>query len=530
MLRRNPFDEHVGARLLDFYGVQTRWPRRLWSIGAVLALEEILEASKARREDVLSPETVRFIANDAQTLLGRDPAVGSTAQRRSIGESLNEDLTFEGFAYRKLQTLIPSVKANYLRRVAALVAADNGDRPTPERTARMIATHLLDLGFSPRYLYRWWDFRLRKEETGRTLAELLDDAARLSERSAQRQRVLVAFRAAPDVAAKAAPGWMHARHISSWLRERGLDPRGLRQHGGVLLDVEALDPEGAVDAAAEQVDRIAARIAIGTRGRRLIPHEKVWVDGYPKPIPLHEPRRVEVRALEREDKLFVRDGPSAVDAALELLGPLDEGPVGPAVAGGWAATESLLSMPGDRQGKVAAADRLAALVACSWPRAELTTLAYRYAAGADSDSDLGERIRCAVDNRERAKTLADSQLESAISFSHPSDFAAWARMRDIFQSPRDRLRDVEQHARSAIRRLYRQRNLVLHGGLTNGVALRASLRTAAPLIGAGFDRIAHAAFVEGIEPADLAARARLRLDQLDSCASDSLVDLLEPSR
>jgi hypothetical protein len=42
-----------------------------------------------------------------------------------------------------------------------------------------------------------------------------------------------------------------------------------------------------------------------------------------------------------------------------------------------------------------------------------------------------------------------------------------------------------------LRRLYRQRNLVLHWGRMNAVGLRAALRTAAPLVGAGMDRIAH---------------------------------------
>ena len=47
MLLANIDDEHVVARLLDFFGSGTAWQRRLWDIGTVLALEEALEAGQA---------------------------------------------------------------------------------------------------------------------------------------------------------------------------------------------------------------------------------------------------------------------------------------------------------------------------------------------------------------------------------------------------------------------------------------------------------------------------------------------------
>jgi hypothetical protein len=56
--------------------------------------------------------------------------------------------------------------------------------------------------------------------------------------------------------------------------------------------------------------------------------------------------------------------------------------------------------------------------------------------------------------------------------------------------------------------------------------LRACLRIVAPLVGAGLDRIAHAAYTEGLIPLELAARARIRLDSLDSAAAVRPIDLL----
>jgi hypothetical protein len=88
------------------------------------------------------------------------------------------------------------------------------------------------------------------------------------------------------------------------------------------------------------------------------------------------------------------------------------------------------------------------------------------------------------------------------------------------------MKEIEGYTTTAFRRLYRQRNLVLHGGITNGVALRASLRTVTPLVGAGMDRIAHAWYVDEFSPLELAARARISLDTIGAPQARKAVDLL----
>lgn len=100
-------------------------------------------------------------------------------------------------------------------------------------------------------------------------------------------------------------------------------------------------------------------------------------------------------------------------------------------------------------------------------------------------------------------------------------------MRGLLASPRDTLDDVRRALTVAIRRLYRSRNIVLHGGSTDGVALQASLRTAAPLVGAGLDRIVHAALTEQLDPLDLAARAEVSLRLAGGETGLSVVELLE---
>ncbi len=61
------------------------------------------------------------------------------------------------------------------------------------------------------------------------------------------------------------------------------------------------------------------------------------------------------------------------------------------------------------------------------------------------------------------------------------------------------------------KRLYRQRNLILHGARLDSVVLTASLRTVAKLAGAGMDRITHGHYVQKLKPLELVAKANLAL-------------------
>ncbi|MEU6657370.1 hypothetical protein ABZ904_51080 [Streptomyces sp. NPDC046900] len=106
---------------------------------------------------------------------------------------------------------------------------------------------------------------------------------------------------------------------------------------------------------------------------------------------------------------------SRIDDALELAAAVNRGPLAPAVAGAWAAVESLLSHPDDpkseneRSGKAVAADRMAAIIACSWPRAELTALAHWHKPRAADE--LAKNIADCGMNQERARLVADALRE-----------------------------------------------------------------------------------------------------------------------
>ncbi len=207
--------------------------------------------------------------------------------------------------------------------------------------------------------------------------------------------------------------------------------------------------------------------------------------------------------------MFSLDGDPDIDAALELLALMrDRSPL-TAVGSGWAAMEALISETSDRG---TAAPRLAAIVACSWPRAELTLLSYAL----ESDPTIGAQLCAAAENLDRCIIVANAILTgAALVLPRYADRCALDRMAKLLANPKDVLNDIRTYIEMAFRRVYRLRNLVLHGGRTRAVALRMSLRTVTPLIGAGIDRIVHSYHVRKLSPLATAAGAEIAIATIE---------------
>jgi hypothetical protein len=246
-----------------------------------------------------------------------------------------------------------------------------------------MATHLLDLGHSSGQLHRW--VRGQIEKPGTTLGDLLDSACGLARCSDAEYEVLVPFRSVPDHQRLAShlAEWRTATDVATWFTANNIT-KPPRQYGAFLFTISAKDPTAAARVAGRLVQRLQARAAYarGESGSRLETVGQVWIAGHP-PLPVAPPPRgVDVLSLVREKTMYSTSSHDLLDDALEMAAPLNAGPAASAVSGGWSAIESLLSHATDtgegRPGRVVAADRLAAIVTCSWPRAELTALSYRH--------------------------------------------------------------------------------------------------------------------------------------------------------
>ena len=401
---------------------------------------------------------------------------------------------------------------------------------SPERLARALAAHLLDRGYSMGFLHR---VIRRNIAEGGTVGDLLSEAAGLAGASLRQFDVLVPFVAVPQqqLLAESLPQWRSGAQVREWLAEHA--PEDVpRQNGGFLYSVQAMDSYAAARRASELLDRLLARSSYTRRNRSgLKPVGRLWVEGLEEPLPIDPPARgVDILSLQKEKTLYRVLEQDLLDDALELAAPLNKGARGPAVAGGWAALESLLFHPGDeadrKEGRAIAATRMAAMVTCSWPRAELTALSYAHAPG--TPDLLVAQLSTAATNRERATAVAAAlQSGRPLVTLRPGDTAATSRMTALVGSPRRSLQGIRMTVEGTLRRLYRQRNIVLHGGSPQAVALDATLRTAAPLVGAGLDRIAHAYLADRVQPLALAARAELRLTLVGVKDTVPATDLLE---
>lgn len=531
------YDRALLARLADYFTEDAiQWPRRLWDVGSLLGLEEILEAGAWEALGVLSPAAVDWQRRELRKVIGPDLGLGDRELRRELGRVLDVRLPDPSPARRRLGQLIEHARVGYLERWQTSLRGET--RPKTERLSRTVAAHLLDLGYSRTFLSGWVADRRRE---GTPADELIASAAELARREPREFEVLVALAKIPqrDTLTVGLDSWRPKNEVSNWLNRHGFDTAGVRVGGGFVFRFSARDAHGAAARARAIVERLIARSTFLRRDRDGVePLTHVWVAGHQRPIPLATPARgADVLSLAHEGHMYrVAGAPSRVDDALELAAPINRGGLGPALAGGWAAVESLLTHPDDprddeRFGKAVAADRMATIITCSWPRAELTSLAHHYKASGPDDALQALLANCTT-NMERARVIA-SVLPTALSLDfvggrNPGgDHAAAARMRGLIAAPRATLEDVQSALTITLRRLYRSRNIVLHGGSTQGVALEASLRTAAPLVGAGLDRIVHASLTEGLAPLDLAARAEVSLQLVDGETSHSIVELLE---
>jgi len=516
----NSVDVIAAGRLLELLALNTPWHRSLWSVGIALSIAELLEACEAFQAGTLSEGTMRRLGSSCMRIAGKDPVL-TTIEKSTVNELLRNIPRLDGVSFYALQQLRARIAQDYLLRWAGLFRV--GSAYDPERAARCVAGYLLDSGFSETFLHGWMKSKIgRAQATEWTLGELCEEAHRdIGQRDPQLFDVLIAFKSSPRSGSGYPVGWHSASEVSDWLRANHFSVSGVRPSGGLILSVKARDAFGAGDAAVALADGYIARASIAI-GQILMPLESVWVKGHAKPFPYQAKRRgVRVKALYREDQIFSNRSSSNVDAAIELLAHLENSSPAAAISAGWGAIEALLGEPGDR---ATAAESLAILVACSFPRAELTLLSHLIER---TNPSLAPALKACKTNRDRAALVAQWIAQGdPIKLNGVSEEASVRRMRGLFNSPSATLMAMATSIADAFHRLYRQRNLILHGGITTSIALPHALRTSAKLVGAGIDRIAHGFYVQNLRPREIAARAKLSIAMVCPGEPVTCVDLL----
>ncbi|GAA1546738.1 hypothetical protein GCM10009827_078640 [Dactylosporangium maewongense] len=525
-LAQDSYTIHVAARIEEYVDDRVTWQRSLWQLGTVLALREVGEYADQLRRGAIKEEGLKFALQAAQAQCEKDLAVSSDSSAVRIKELLAsaKDLRSE-YVAAQLGHLADRVEAGYLKRWASAATAGSAV-PSAERASRFIASHMLDAELSP-HAIRAWVREIHASSGSFDFVALCNSADELISEPAKKFKVIVPFRRFPDLtpAAKGSEERSLLVLDEAAARER-LGDNAIEfqpSFGGALqLHVTARDPAAAVTYAQELLARLLARLSVSPiHADSAELFDSAVVIGTHGVYPLSQQRRsVRLPSIDRS-KSILKVRPyaeaDALDDALELLAYFEQGTPGAALTGGWAALESLLVLPGEPD--VLAADRLAAIVACDFPRAELTWLAHARLDKSQTDQSVIDAVHPSSTVTERVQRLERALADGAAAmFVRPTDNAGLTRIRDLLANPADGLRKIHTSVTEALRRLYMQRNLVMHAGSLASVTRRATLRSAPTLASAGVDRLVMAASFAGVTPLHLAARAETELKLLPAGA------------
>jgi hypothetical protein len=511
-LRRMSLDL-LASRMMEQAAPWTPWSRRTWEPGTVVRLRELSEATRWAHEGVLSDAAVDWYRKDLLPLIGQDPGLRVGAVQQQLQDLLKRPIVFGSQPQRRLEVLTSFVQDSYMDQWKRHLVAEQG--ANLERASRFLVSHAIDSGLDPRWLRNQTQDAMNDGATTIDIVDLMSSLA-AAEPLLFTGIVLLNDVPHPEVM-RHRPNWLNPRATNHVLRSQGEDPT--RSQGGSLrFEVAAADPLGAARQVYDEMERLAGRTG-WLRSPKRLSYTPTWcVGGDLGRLRLQRPDvNISVMSLMKTGRLYSGSSSTALDDALLLASGLLTGADSIAISGAWAALESLLTTGADwvaGGGRTSAADRAAAVVAAAWPRAELTALSHQIKRSEDSPSALKARMaEAGDDNVERCRLLLHHvKAHPMPTFKDSATNAAALRMAGLRADPKATLRRVEGYVRSSFRRLYRQRNIVLHGGSGRSVAVLSTMRTAGPLVGALLDRLSHGVEVSGLEPLDVVARARVALD------------------
>lgn len=513
MILDNPYEAALVARLEDYFVASRHWCRQLWRIGSILESREVAESWEAHHRGALSESSVQYLVQSTIRRVKYDLGFGTERQRGNLIEHLKRRMAPGGHDSEALAILLLRHQDKYLLNWAQALRRD--EKPPMEAVSRAVASHLMDAGFSRRAISAWLKYEIRQPDGPPVDAEtLVHQANDLWLRSAEEYEIVIPVTASPPYEASADSCWMTRSETVAWMGKFFPD-QAVRQTGALRLLVKARDLPSALGVASDEVVKMIARFRVGAR-KRLEFSDDAYVAG--KRIIQdyrRKPRRVQVHGLQSTSTIFQRNLPGNLDAVLELLEPLDEGTPAAAVAGSWAALEAMFIGPEDTRERVRAATRMARILSCTYVVSELLALASAYeTTHADAFSD---RLRSTAENPMARARLMERSIQDrsmALSFSNSRHQATMDRMRQLVDNPAVVLPRITGQLEDAFRRLYRQRNLILHAGELASMTLRGTLRTTAPLMGAGIDQVIRTSASRGLTPIQLAAQAEVDLKQV----------------
>jgi hypothetical protein len=536
--KQGDVDVLILARMKELADGRTPWHRGLWQPGTIVLLSEVEEAVQATWAGSLTkPDAMKDIIDVAQRQLSRDPGLGGSDVQQSIVELLTK-LKPVGNASAKatpeLQRALDRVSAyidrcrtGYMLRWIEHVDAKKISPDEVELAARLIVSHLLDEGFHRSHIHGW----LTKLPVEWTLSQALTRAREMLLQETREFTFVVSIAKAPgEVGDAFGEKWLPGEDFLEAFRgavnsKQFAVPR--LGAGAIEWSCTRRDPHAALAELLAWQERILARAQLGYGNSDRIEFGLEVVDKNTNRIrtPRSELRPIRVSAIQRGRFYGMSSTFSPqLDGAIGLLASHSSSAAGPSIASVWAAAEGLLGRPGGKGVEVA--DHLADIVACSFPRAELGHLAKVWAD--EGGEDVFATLLRSLSSAEQARLMSENILSGpGPAFSGAADRAAVARYRQLAADPQAVLARVRSYYSSVFRRLYYQRNFIMHAAKFDSVTLGVSIRTSPVLVAAALDRIVNAQNGDpDIGPLDVAARAENELSLLGKPGARPVYELL----
>lgn len=517
---------------------RTAWHRGLWQPGSIVLLDEVVEAVLATWDGSLtSDEAMKDVIRVAIAQVKRDPGIGDESVGAELERLLNA-LAPSGNSRSKptpeLQQLLARVAAfaercrtGYFLRWIAHVEAGKVTTESVELTARLLTAHLLDEGFHRNHIHGWLLAQGRRADLAKTLTK---GREMLLEPHRTFTFTVGLLRAPSEVRESLGSAWLDAEtYIERFKAASNPKSRPIPREGAGAIEwtTSARDPHAAMYDLLDWQHRLLARAQLGLGQSGKIEFEADLIDAGADKIrsPLEDLRSIRVPAIQR-NRLFV-GGVAAthqLDGAIGLLASHSGEVRGASIASVWAAAEGLLGRPGGKGTDVA--DRLADIVTCSFPRAEIGELARVWA---ESESDALSASLKDQASGDQARIMSEHLVANGDpGFRLGSHKAAVARYLQLSSDPAGVLHRVRGYYSSVFRRLYYHRNFIMHAAKFDSVTLGVSVRTAPVLVAAALDRLVNAQHGKvAVAPLALAARAENELRMVGQSGSRPIYQLLD---
>lgn len=516
------------ARMMELTSTRAKWHRRLWRGGTMELAQEFLSDSirPGARENAINERRKHLMQ-----ALRTDHGIADYGKRvEGVAKGITAGVDADSHAWINLNHHVEEMNASYLTNWAQAFDALSTNRPIDtEGAARRLTTHILGAGMHKSSLYSWLR-SLQSRSDSLSLGDFAREADRRLKAPTRKYTFCVPvdkkppFRIDPEIS----PDWMTSSETVVWKRSHASSAQAVRHQGSFLLQIEARDVNAAAESARDVIAHLRTKFQLGTRNSLQV-CPLMWSKEKQSDFPTKSTNRlIRVTSFERLGRLQDLTTVDYLANTLSLVEPLRTGAPHIAVISGWSAIESLMVGPSDTD-DVVAARRISLIIAASLMRAEYTYLAKAYAA--ENTDEIANSIDACAENIDRAKLFQGLALrEPALKLNDVADQLALERVRPALQNPKQEVTKIADILTREFTRLYRKRNMIVHGGQIHGANLHSISDTLTPLIGTAIDRIVHAEIKFGVSPIRLSAIAEARLDYLKPVTPDStggLLDLLE---